>query len=512
MEDILKLIELRREKGHRSIQLLNQNFRKSEISKDNLLYDSILEFELKSDEEAASKIFNTDPNNRNYRNAKSKLKEKLLNNLYFLDYDKKGYTHYEKYEYESMNELHHARILMNEGATEMATKKLLHLLKFSKICELVDIVVQVLVWLKSIYARQGKLSLYDEVELALGYYTSFQQAIRESENLYYNELVLIKKSFSAQTRALEKVPSSLKKITQLSIKFNSSRIELLASRLELLYLRITNNFADLENLCTELEEGFFERKDGEIRVDLSRTSLYLTKIDAYFNLKQFEKGLDFADSKAEYFQSGTKLWFLFYEKRFLLSMHGKKFDLAAKYIRIARTDNAFKELNKEDLDRWNIYRSFLVYFNDEKLVRWGFNLNHFLSYRLNYDKDKAGYSIAVLSARFIYFLRDGELKKLNKTIKAINKFNSSHLDKRSNYRNSVFIRLLNLVPENEYNYADVKSRCENYIDKLINTQIPQDNYSDLEVYPYELLWKEIMNILKLDKQYVHFKFYHFSEA
>ena len=125
MEDILKLIELRRKKGHRSIQLLNQNFRKREISKDNLLYDSILEYELKSDEEAARKIFNTDPNNRNYRNAKSKLKEKLLNNLYFLDYDKKGYTHYEKYEYESMNELHHARILMNEGDTQMAKNKII---------------------------------------------------------------------------------------------------------------------------------------------------------------------------------------------------------------------------------------------------------------------------------------------------------------------------------------------------------------------------------------------------
>ena len=405
MEDILKLIELRRKKGHRSIQLLNQNFRKSEISKDNLLYDSILEFEFKSDEEAAKKIFKTDPNNRNYRNAKSKLKEKLLNNLYFLDYDKKGYTQYEKYEYEALNQLHQARILMNEGTIDMATKKLLHLSKFAKVCELVDIVSQVLVWLRSIYAHQGKLSLYDEVGLALGYYTSFEQAIRESENLYYNELVLINKSFSAQTRALEKIPSSLVKIKQLSIRFNSSRIELLASRLELLYLRITNNFADLITLCTEMEEGFFERKDGEIRVDLSRTSIYLVKIDAYFNLKQFDKGLEFADTKEKFFTSGTKLWFEYYEKRFLLSMHAKKFDLAAKYLRLARTDKLFKELGQTELERWNIYRGFIVYFNDEKLVRWGFNLNQFLSYKLDYDKDFNGYSIAVLSARFLYFLR-----------------------------------------------------------------------------------------------------------
>jgi len=512
MEDILKLIELKRRKGHRSIQLLNQNFRKSEVSKDNLLYVSILNLDIKTDEEAANKIFQTDPNNRNYRNAKSKLKEKLLNNLYFLDYEKKGYTNYERYEYESMNILHQARILMNEGATDMATKKLLQLLKVAKICELVDLVVQGLVWLKSIYAHQGKLSLYNEVEIALGYYKSFQDAIMESENLYYNELVLINKSFSAQIRALGQIPSSITKIKELSNKFNSSRIELLAFKLELLYFRITNNFKKLIDLCTELEEGFFERKDGEIRVDLSRRDVYLTKIDAYFNLKEFEKGLEFADSRKEYFTEGSVSWFKFLEKRFLLAMYSRKFDLAATHIRNARTHKSFRDLEENFADRWNIYRGFLVYFNDDKLVRWGFNLNHFLSYKINYDKEYSGYSIAVLASRFMYFLREGELKKLNKTLNKINKFNSSHLDKRSNYRNSVFIRLLNLIPENDFNYSAIKNKCENYLEKLESTNIPQDNFSDLEVYPFELIWEELLRILNSDKQYVHFKFYHVVEA
>ena len=145
-------------------------------------------------------------------------------------------------------------------------------------------------------------------------------------------------------------------------------------------------------------------------------------------------------------------------------------------------------------------------------MRWGFNLNHFLSYKLNYSKEFSGYSIAVLASRFMYFLREGDLKKLNKTLNKINKFNSSHLDKRSNYRNSLFIRLLNLVPENDFNYSAIKNKCENYLEKLETTNIPQDNFSDLEVYPFELIWEELLRILNSDKQYVHFKFYHIAEA
>ncbi len=510
MEDIRKLIEIKRQKGHRSIQLLNQNFRKSEISKDNVLFDKIIENDLKTDSEAAKVVFKTDATNRNYRNAKSKLRVKLLNNLYFLDYDKKGYTQYQKYEYESYSELHQARILMNEGAIDFVTKKLLHLLKFAKVCELIDIVDQALIWLKEIYAHQGKLSMYNEVVLALGYYLEYQKAIRDSEALYFDELVQINKSFSAQIRILGKIPESIEQIKKKAIRFNSTRIELLAFRLELLYLRITNNFKKLVALCSEIEEGFLERKDGEIRVDLDKNKLFLTKIDAYFNLHKFKEGLAFTNKKEEYFEPGSDPWFEFCELRFQLAMFGKQFKKAAEYLREAKTNKNFNSLPENDLERWNIYRGYLIYFNNNKLVRWGFNFNHFFNFKLDFGKEFIGYEVAVLAIRFLYFLRDGDLKGLNITLKKINKYNSSHLDKRSNYRSSIFIRLINLVSENDFSYESVSSKSENYVEKLMGTYIPQDKYTDLEVYPYELMWEEVLHILETDKQYVHFKFYHFA--
>ncbi len=512
MEDILKLIEIKRQRGHRSIQLLNQNFRKNEISKDNVLYEHIIENDLRTDEEAALIVFNADLNNRNYRNAKSKLRHKLFNHLYFLDYDKKEYTHYKKYEYESYHELHQARILMIEGATDLATKKLLYVLKLAKVCEVIDIVCQALVWLKEIYANQGKLSLYKEVGLASGYYLKFQEAIRESEELYFSELVLINKSFSAQIRALNQIPGSIEQIRKKSAEFNSTRIEVLALKLELLYNKIINNFSRLNELCHQIEDWYFHRKDGEIRVDLDRNNIFLTRLEAYFNLKEFEEGLKFADLKEKTFMPGSELWYDFYELRFIMAMYAGKFKLAAKYLRITKTDKRFNSLHEMDRERWKIYRGYLIYFNNEKLVRWGFNFNHFLNYKLDYPREYAGYSVAVLAIRFLYFLRDNDLKGLNLTLNEMDIYNSSHLDKRSNYRNSVFIRLLNLVPENDFNYESIQEKGEIYYKKLENTHIPQDNYAELEIYPFDRLWNEVLHILKTDKHYVHFKFYHLSTA
>lgn len=512
MEDILKLIEIKRQRGHRSIQLLNQNFRKNEISKDNLLYESIIENVLKTDEEAAQTVFNADLNSRNYRNAKSKLRNKLFNHLYFLDYDKKEYTHYKKYEYESYHELHQARILMIEGAIDLATKKLLYVLKLAKICEVIDIVCQALVWLKEIYAMQGKLSLYKEVELASGYYLKFQEAIRESEEFYFSELVLINKSFSAQIRALNQIPSSIEQIRKKSAEFNSTRIEILALKLELLYNKINNNFSRLDELCHQIEDWYFHRKDGEIRVDLDRNKIFLTRLEAYYNLKEYGKGLEFAEQKEKTFILGTDMWYDFYELRFIIAMHDGQFKLAAKYLRSTKTDKRFNSLHQIDRERWKIYRGYLIYFNDEKLVRWGFNFNLFLNSKLNYSREFAGYSIAVLAIRFLYFLRDNDLRSLDLTLNEIDLYNSSHLDKRSNYRNSVFIRLLNLVLENDFNYECILEKSEIYLKKLQNTPIPQDKYAELEVYPFDLLWNEVLQILKTDKHYIHYKFYHLATA
>ena len=88
MEELMQLIGIVKHKGQRSLQLVNQNFRKKEKSKDNILYNGLINKEYINEQEAAKKLFKTDPGNRNFRNTKAKLKQKLLNNLFFMDYQK----------------------------------------------------------------------------------------------------------------------------------------------------------------------------------------------------------------------------------------------------------------------------------------------------------------------------------------------------------------------------------------------------------------------------------------
>ncbi len=507
MEDIIKLIDITKKKGQRSIQLINQNFRKKEISKDNLLYEGIIDGKFDNDEIAAKKMFRTDPGNRNYRNAKRKLRQKLLNHLYFLDYDKEIYSGYDRCIYECLHQLHQCKILVSEGAYDVVLKLLPGLIKTAVENECVDISVEALTMLRNEYARLGKTTLYEETARELIKQKKFLEATHECEELYYNTLVQINKSVSAQLRILSKIPKVIESINVKAAKYKSQRLDVFSYKLQLQYNQLKGDYASNVKLCSVLEKKYLQNKHIDVTVDLDKKEIAYNKLYAYFCLKDVKNGNEYAEKSLKLFKSGSPEWFNFVEYNFLLLLKEEDYKKAAEIYRRVRTNKNYNLLKEEEKDRWQIYRAFLVFFRDSKLLKWGFDLEQFLSYKPAFEKDKQGYNTATLIIQFLYLLRDGKTDHILNVINELQQYNSVHLDKRHNYRTSIFIRLLTIVTEKEFNYELVTEKGQTYLKKLKATQIPSDLYMDMEIVPYEKLWNRILEELKNNKMYVHFRFY-----
>lgn len=510
MEDILKLIDITKKRGQRSIQLVNQNFRKKEVSKDNLLYEGILNGKFDTDDQAARQMFKANPGNRNYRNAKGKLKQKLLNHLYFLDYDKSSYTLFDKCEYESQHQLHQCKILFREGANDIAIKLLPQLVKNARQFECIDIVVEALTMLRNEYARLGKATPFSETQKELEYFTAFKQAIDESEADYHKVLVYVNKSVSAQNRILSKIPATVKVLQERSERFRSRQIDRLVFKLQSLYNELGWNFEENIRLCSSIEEKYLRKNNSEIEINLSKKEVALTKLKAYYCLKDTEAGGAYAGRMVKLFKPGSDHWFRFMEISFLLMMKGEKYKKAGEIFRKVRTNKHYSNLSEIDKDKWLIYRAFLVFVNDSKLLRWGFNLEEFVATLPEFPKENAAFNISTLIIQYIYLLKEGNIEEVRRRIDALQQYNSTHLDKRHNYRNSIFIRLLSIVTEKEFNYELIEEKGRNYFHKLEQTNIPSDPETDMEIIPYEKLYQYILNYLKTNKIYVHYRFYNLS--
>lgn len=507
MKDLRRLVKIIRKKGQRSIQLVNINFRKKETSKDNLLYEGITGNHFRNDEDAAQTIFQTDPGNRNYRNAKGKLKNKLLNHLYFLDYDKEIYTQYEKSEYSCLHSLHQCKILINQNASDIALRLLPQLIKTAKELEFTDIAEEAMTILRDQYAERGKVTPFTEINQELIKYRKFHSTVKECQDLYSDTLVHINKSISAQNRIMDKIPEVIEKIYQEARRHHSKSLHVLGSKLNLTYYAIQWDFEKNIRLCNELEKKFLNIPNEDITVDLDKQEIAFIHLKSYLNLQSVAKGSHYAKSKLKLFKTGSKNWFKFIEHYFLLLLKEELYEQAGTLFRQIRTNKNYNSLPESMKNRWTIYRAYLIFFNDSKILRWGFNIEEFVDIKPSYPKNYNGLNTATLVVQFLYLLREGYIEDIKTCVAEMQKYKSPHLDKRHNYRNSIFIRMLEIVIEKEFELDKIQEKGNNYHKKLLKYRIPADLNLDTEIIPYEKLWQHILGILKTNKAYIHFRFY-----
>ncbi len=506
MEDLQHLVKIVKKKSQRSLQLVNFNFRKKETSKDNLLYQGIVNTAFTSDEDAAKAIFKVDPGNRNYRNAKGKLRSKLLNHLFFLDYEKTSYTLYERVRYDSEKTLLQCKILINEGASEIALRILPTLLRTAKEFELYALAADAARLLRDQHALIGKLTPFEEASDELRLYEKKLAAYEHCQTLFHQSLVHVNKSVSAQKRILDEIPKSIEHIRKEAKAHRSRTLDVLASQLELVLNGMERRFTDNITLCTQLEKQYLKGPNDSVRVPLSKKRIAFIKAYAYLNAPVGASGLAYAKSALKLFRPSGLDWFSFAEHYFLLLMREEQYEEAQTLFRKVRTNKNFSTLEEADAQRWFIYRAYLIFFNDAKILRWGFNLDEFMQQPPRFDNDS--FTIASHVVQCLFLLREGRVEEVKACVAELSTRKSAHLDKRHNYRSSIFIRLLEVMVEKEFDFERVSEKGNSYYKKLTRNTIPNEIATEIEVVPYQKLWTHLLSILRVNKVYLHYRFYH----
>ena len=512
MEELLQLVSIVKHKGQRSLQLVNQNFRKKEKSKDNILYNGLLDNNFTEETEIAKVLFNTDPGNRNFRNTKAKLKQKLLNNLFFLDYQKSEYTSYQRTLYNCLNQIHQIRILIMEGANCVAIKRIPAIVKMALDYELYEFALEALLINRSEFSRLGKCTPLNLAEDEIKNIKPIIKVINDCEDTFYDTLVLMNKSLSSCEKIIDDIPKKIKKIEYQAKKLKLRRLDILAKKLNIAYNTFCQNHIENLKTCDYLESKYLNLDNSEIKVDLQYKELVFLKLHSLFVLNQDENGIEYANKVETIFKSGELDWFKFKEHQFLILMKAEKFHQATKVFRSVRINKNFHKIPSIDQDRWKIYRVYLLFVNDSKLIKWGFDIDQFKNSIPAFEKEYQGYNVAILIIQFLLYFREADIKNLKIKLDELSKFSSVHLDKRHNYRNSIFIRMLEIIMEKEYNYKLIAEKGATYLKKLINSQIPPDWSQELEVIPYEKLWEYVLNILNTNKYYLHYRFYNIHEV
>ncbi len=489
MKEIIDLVNLVKSKATKKIEFFSLD-NQSNVDK---LYYGVAEKKLKTDEEAALFIYNTEATDKKYLMLKSRLEDKLLEVIYYWNdkqFDQNPID--EAWEKCSML-LITAKKLFILGNLKLAFKILDETIDIAEKYELHTLINEVCNLIIEIKINQNQ-------KFNFSYYTNkISQSV-----IYLNEIAkadIIKANFYESIRA-SKGRSSLdfeiEKISQLELT-NLFKVKVIYFESLLTIFEKQKNYLKIVLICGEFIDYLLSKRhliSNDYLIELP-----LLEIKAHLELKNYSNGITLAQNKIALFIEGSNDWYTFLKYYALCAIRSNNFIELEGISDLILAEQDYKETSQENKNFWNIiatyYNLFSIINSNEsnytksQIFRRKFNLNKLYREKFVYSKTYHGYSLSCLillcltsliEKRFQYLesLHD-EIKKL------LIRFNLKEEDKNS----IIFLNLISNIIGKQYNLELIKKVNEKHLVKLNN-----DNITELEIITYLELWEIILKAIE----------------
>jgi hypothetical protein len=461
---------------------------KSKPGKELTYLKGIIEGTFENDEQAAVAIYGTSASDFRYLTLKKRLKRKLLNNLFFVDFTKLGNHPASAPELECLRLFHIIKVLSKKGCMEYAEKLASKLVDLATKAGFNSFVLSALEELQHIYVQLHKPLLYQKNLEKLQRYWQLLQYEREANNLYLGMKLRLNQSVKHRQSLLPEVASAverLRELWQLTQSFNVFEHYYI---LRIWHLELVNNFEEIIQLTDEAE-GL--RREGIIYEQCfdHRYNRFI-KVYACLRTKQYEAGLQYAETYIESFNESDWNWFPFMENYVLLALHQKNYELAQQLLINVLLNPKQSQLVPLEKERWMLYRAYLHFLLPPQQADRKFDFNGLISQLPHYRKDKAGFNVAILVLQFLYFMKKQDLDSLLYRVNALNEYMVKHLSSSFSDRTRTLFKLFRALTSN-YNLDPVqmRRRCQYLAGKLASLPTEGDAYAEIEIIPYEHVWE-----------------------
>lgn len=492
MEEVTKLVKLVTVRGQKVIPLLDLEDNKS--NKEKTLFQKVQNGECRDDKEASELLYGTAPDDARFKMLKMRLKKKLLNHLFFLDFTNNRFKVSSRYEQECLNIIHQVRILILNGEYQIAEKLLKSALKISHGCQFTFITVTCLELLVVTYAETGNSKTFYSAQEALSKYRSLAAHEHEAEDLFYVAKLELNKSVQSRKCFLSQLNATLKRLNDLWVKTKSYNIYDNYYMLNIWYHELTGEFGEIVSMAIESERLLQEKSLNEKRFD-HRYNKYIN-VYAHLRARDFDNGLALAEQYVEDFDRSTNNWFAFMENYFLMAMHSRKYSLALQlYLEVIKND-FYEKISPLASERWTLYRTYLYFVSPSLELLKQFSYRDLLTAVPEYGKDKQGFNVAILIIQLMYYLRERDFEALNYRIGYLRKYMGTHLKDTFSDRSRLFFKLLLLTEREELDPVECRKKGKQIYEKLQTTPPPGDAYAEIEIIPYEHLWEQALQILE----------------
>lgn len=501
MEQLKELIDLVSRHKVKGIEIIgDEGFRNSKLQQ---LYDGIHDGDFSSDAEAQVALYKNDKRgNLSYKKLKSRLQDRLINTVFFIDVNQPSYNEIQRAYYTCYKDWAAVKILLGKGARMTAIPISEGIMKKAEKFEFSELALDI--------ARSLRLH-YSYMDVNKRKYNRYNVIVKKYEKILMAEL-LTEEYRSNIASMLESSKHSKADISKLANDYtnilkketqglNSYRLNLNARTIYAYRFEVVN---DYKNLIKECEESikFFESKAYGVS-KMAVFAFMFKKLVCHIQLKQFKKGEEIAKKCLVDLPEGSPNWFYTHEMYITLCLHTERFQEAYEVYEGVRKHKNFSRLYQKSAERWKLYEAYINYFifNGEIKIDTSkkpekFRLHKFLNELPEYSKDKRGRNIPILVIHIMFLLQQNNYSKVIDRVEAINQYAYRYLRDDDTYRSNCFIKMLIQLPAANFHKQAVVRKTEKSLEKLKSKPLEVAGQSDeIEIVPYEVLWKYVINTL-----------------
>ncbi|WP_226163251.1 hypothetical protein [Hymenobacter terricola] len=438
----------------------------------------------------------TAANVRALQKLQSRVRTKLLNQLYFLDHSDSRHLVSRRYELECLDLLHKVSILYAEREYKMSERLLQRCLRLAETGEFTQYAVQCARMLRNLYAEQRQVIPYKKVVKVL---LRAQQVLAwedEAEQLYTDTQLALSGTVAARRTVLPLLPDRIAHLEALHRKARSFTTYSATYRVRLAFEELQGNYQEIIRVTAAASRRLRDGKLNARRFDIRFN--HFMSIYAYLRSRQPVQGLRLAEEYSRDFHPSSSNWFYFQEHHVLLALHAEQYERAQQLMSLITKNPAYLIQREAALQRWDLYKAYIEFVlppqrlttaRQRQMAQWVLQLPE-------YSRDKRGHNVAILVLQLLYFLRERNLEAVLMRLERLRKYQQRHLHEPATLRSRLFLRLLQVIVEKNFDAPKAAERGKTLFQQLRDTPPPGEAFAEVEIIPYEQLWNLVLGLLR----------------
>ncbi|RIY05343.1 hypothetical protein D0T11_20575 [Hymenobacter rubripertinctus] len=430
----------------------------------------------------------------NFRKLKSRVQQKLLNHLYFLDQTDTRHLVSRQYEQQCLGLLHQAKILSSEGEYRMAEKLFRKFMRVAEEAEYTHYNVLGARILKKMYGEMGQPAKYHAMAKQFAAFQAKMELEDEAEQLYTDMKLTLNHKVKSRKALLAKMPEVINRLEVLYKEAGGYNTFYFLYATKMSREELTGNYEEIISITAQTDKDWEQNKINKKRFD-KRFNNYMS-VYAHLQCRQAKKGLALAEEYFKDFHYSSGNWFYFLETYLLLAIHAKQYSQAVDLLQQARKNPYHRKQRAAAQQRWELYEAYVQFVRPEESPLKMRHFAQFVQTVPDYSRDKQGYNVAILVIQFLYFLQRRDIEGLLARLEGLRKYEQRHLRDPATLRSQLFFRLLLMTVKQNFAPDACEKKALPLLERLRAAPLPGQAYGEIEIIPYEDLWDLTLGILR----------------